>query len=177
MARKKKVEVVEEPVVIQHTKTEEEMKNEQRLIALYSLQMIDSQIDKIKIVRGELPLEVEDLEDEIAGLETRMNKSSEAIEDIKTEISNHEVNIKESATLVERYNKQLDEVKNNREYDALSKEIELQNLESKLSEKKIAEARAKMPAHLQERLEFFGVGIETFFAPEKYDTVLLAWSL
>ncbi len=114
------------------------------LESLYNLQLVDSKIDQIQIMKGELPIEVDDLEDEIAGLETRKNKLNESIDDIKIEISNHEANIKESTTLVERYNKQLDEVKNNREYDALSKEIELQNLETKLSEKKIAETKEKL---------------------------------
>ncbi|NOR86550.1 MAG: hypothetical protein GQ527_02960, partial [Bacteroidales bacterium] len=87
MARKKKQEEVEQPVVIQHTKTEEELKNEKKLTALYSLQLIDSQVDKIKIIRGELPLEVEDLEDEIAGLETRIEKFIQESQDLERLIS------------------------------------------------------------------------------------------
>lgn len=139
MARKKKVEVVEEPVLIQHTKTEEEMKNEQRLIALYSLQMIDSQIDKIKIVRGELPLEVEDLEDEIAGLETRVEKFAQETQDLEKLIAEKNGNILDSQVLMKKYEEQQMNVRNNREYDSLSKEMEFQNLEIQLAEKRIKE--------------------------------------
>jgi len=139
MARKKKQVVVEEPVVIQYTKTEEELKNEKRLSALYSLQLIDSQIDKIKIIRGELPLEVEDLEDEIAGLETRMVKFSQEIEDLEKMISDKKSVIVESQTLIKKYEEQQMKVRNNREYDSLTKETEFQNLEIQLAEKRIKE--------------------------------------
>ena len=139
MARKKKQVVVEEPVVIQYTKTEEELKNEKRLSALYSLQLIDSQIDKIKIIRGELPLEVEDLEDEIAGLETRMVKFSQEIEDLEKMISDKKSVIVESQVLIKKYEEQQMKVRNNREYDSLTKETEYQNLEIQLAEKRIKE--------------------------------------
>ena len=107
---------------------------------LYQLQLIDSKIDSIKVLKGELPIEVSDLEDEIAGLDTRIVKLNEKIGEIDHEISSHNANIKESKMLIERYEKQLDEVKNNREYEALTKEIEMQNLEIQLSEKKINDA-------------------------------------
>ena len=113
---------------------------EERLRVLYSLQEIDSKVDEIKILKGELPIEVSDLEDEIAGLETRVNKLEASIADIESEIANHNNNIHESIALIERYEKQLDNVKNNREYDALTKELELQKLEIQLSKKKISEA-------------------------------------
>jgi predicted nucleic acid-binding Zn-ribbon protein len=113
---------------------------EERLRVLYSLQEIDSKVDEIKILKGELPIEVSDLEDEIAGLETRVSKLEASISDIESEIANHNNNIHESITLIERYEKQLDNVKNNREYDALTKELELQKLEIQLSKKKISEA-------------------------------------
>jgi len=146
MARKKKQVVVEEPVVIQYTKTEEELKNEKRLSALYSLQLIDSQIDKIKIIRGELPLEVEDLEDEIAGLQTRMEKFSNETEDFEKMISDKKVAISESQALIKKYNEQQMKVRNNREYDSLSKETEFQNLEIQLAEKRIKEYTEAMAA-------------------------------
>lgn len=111
-----------------------------RLRQLFSLQLIDSEIDKIQVLKGELPIEVSDLEDEIGGLETRLAKLSEKVAEVDKEISNHNANIKESKMLIERYEKQLEEVKNNREYEALTKEIELQKLEIQLSEKKIGEA-------------------------------------
>lgn len=110
-----------------------------RLRQLYRLQFVDSQIDKIQVLKGELPIEVSDLEDEIGGLETRVLKLSEKVAEVDKEISNHNANIKESKLLIERYEKQLEEVKNNREFEALSKEIELQKLEILLSEKKIGE--------------------------------------
>lgn len=108
-----------------------------KLQKLYDLQIIDSKIDQIQILKGQLPIEVSDLEDEIAGLEKRIEKLKSTVEGIDAEILQHKTNIKTSETLIERYNKQLDEVKNNREFEALTKEIELQNLEIQLSEKKI----------------------------------------
>lgn len=139
MAKKKKQEEVEEPVVIQHIKTEEELKNEKRLTALYSLQLIDSQVDKIKIIRGELPLEVEDLEDEIAGLETRIDKFVQESEELTALIAEKKNVITDSQSLIKRYEEQQMNVRNNREYDSLSKEIEFQNLEIQLAEKRIKE--------------------------------------
>ncbi len=116
---------------------------EERLKALWELQTIDSKIDEIKILKGALPIEVSDLEDEIQGLETRVSKLNSQLEEIDFNIGKHRENIKTSETLIERYNKQLDEVKNNREYEALTKEIELQSLEIQLSEKRIREATAQ----------------------------------
>ena len=138
MARKKNVAKVEEPVV-QYTKTEEELKNEKRLTALYSLQLIDSKIDRIKIIRGELPLEVEDLEDEIAGLGTRTEKFTTEVEELEKMILDKKGVIVESQALIKRYDEQQKNVRNNREYDSLTKEIEFQNLEIQLSEKRIKE--------------------------------------
>lgn len=139
MARKKKLTAVEETPVIQHTKTEEEIKNEQRLTALYKLQLIDSQVDKIKIVRGELPLEVEDLEDEIAGLETRIEKFAQETVDLEKMINEKKGTITDSQALIKKYEEQQMNVRNNREYDSLTKEIEYQNLEIQLAEKRIGE--------------------------------------
>lgn len=117
---------------------------ENKLRQLFALQEIDSELDQIGILKGELPIEVSDLEDEIAGLETRQNKLQDAVGEVEHEIAKHQANITEAQTLEERYKKQLDEVKNNREFDALSKEIELQGLEVQLSEKKIREAQAQI---------------------------------
>ena len=111
-----------------------------KLRQLYLLQSIDSKIDEIEVLKGELPMEVNDLEDEIIGLETRIGKISDSVESIEKEISNHKGNIANAEALIEKYEKQLDNVKNNREYDALTKEIEMQKLEIQLSEKKIKEA-------------------------------------
>lgn len=118
----------------------------EKLKHLYELQLIDSEIDQIKILKGELPMEVNDLEDEIVGLETRISRLSKGLEDIEGEISRHQKNIQEAEALIERYTKQMDNVKNNREYDALTKELELQKLEIQLSEKKTRETKAQVPA-------------------------------
>ena len=117
---------------------------EQKLIALYTLQQIDSQIDKIKIIRGELPLEVQDLEDELAGLETRVANFRKDIDKLNHEITEWENAKKESDSLIKKYEEQRMNVRNNREYDSLTKEIEYQNLEIQLSDKKINEARFKI---------------------------------
>ncbi len=117
---------------------------EQKLIALYTLQQIDSQIDKIRIIRGELPLEVRDLEDEVVGLETRISKYKEEIENLNKFIEEKDNAIKESKALIKRYEEQLMNVRNNREYDALSKEVEFQNLEIELAEKRKREAKEKI---------------------------------
>lgn len=111
----------------------------EKLKQLYKLQTIDSKIDEIQILKGELPIEVSDLEDEIAGLEKRVKRLEETVAELDQEIANHNNNIKESETLIGRYEKQLDDVKNNREFEALTKEIELQKLEIQLSQKKIGD--------------------------------------
>jgi len=101
------------------------------------LQQIDSKVDEIQILKGELPIEVSDLEDEIAGLETRMRRMEEGIDDLEGGISKHSANIREAEGLIARYTAQMDNVKNNREYEALMKELEMQKLEIQLSEKAI----------------------------------------
>ena len=116
-----------------------EISIEKKLFALFTLQQIDSQIDKIRIIRGELPLEVEDLEDEIAGLETRTENYIEEIETLQKSITEKELSIKDCQTLIKRYEEQQMNVRNNREYDSLTKEIEFQNLEIQLAEKRIRE--------------------------------------
>lgn len=114
-----------------------------KLRALYTLQLVDSKMDEISVLRGELPMEVSDLEDEITGLKTRLKKLENSIADIDNEILHHNTNIKEAEALIVKYEKQLDNVKNNREFDALTKEVELQKLEIQLSQKKIREANAQ----------------------------------
>ncbi len=110
-----------------------------KLIGLYTLQKIDHKIDKIRFIRGELPLEVQDLEDEIAGLETRTEKIKQEIEELNQEIINHKNKIVDCGELIKKYEAQQMNVRNNREYDSLSKEIEFQSLEAQLCEKKIKE--------------------------------------
>lgn len=117
--------------------TTKEQTVEEKLIDLYKLQTIDCKIDDIGILKGALPMEVGDLEDEIAGLEKRIAKSEEAVEELEKEVARHNGNIKDSEALNVKYETQLEKVKNNREFDALTKEIELQKLEILLSQKKI----------------------------------------
>ncbi|MBJ11326.1 MAG: hypothetical protein CMP66_07735 [Flavobacteriales bacterium] len=124
---------------------------EDKLKALHQLQVIDSEIDKIRTVRGELPLEVQDLEDVVQGLETRINKINEDIAEREEFISGRKIAIDESKALVKKYTKQLDSIKNNREYDSLNKEIEFQNLEIELAEKKIRDAQAKIEFHQESK--------------------------
>ena len=117
---------------------------EEKLKTLYQLQTTLSAIDEKKALRGELPLEVQDLEDEIAGLNTRVEKIKGEIEDFQQAVAQKKAEINEAQASVERYKKQLDDVKNNREYDTLSKEIEFQTLEIELCNKKIREAATKI---------------------------------
>lgn len=112
---------------------------EQKLKALYHLQTLHTQVDKIRQIRGELPIEVADLENEIAGLETRIQKIKAELDELEDAIVTRKNNIKEAQAATKRYEAQLNEVKNNREYDALSKEIEVQGLEIQVCEKKIKE--------------------------------------
>lgn len=112
---------------------------EAKLRALYSIQLIDSRIDKIHAMRGELPLEVQDLEDDVAGLETRLSKLNDELKNMADDIAAKKQGIKDSEALIKKYKEQLNNVKNNREYDSLSKEIEFQELEIQLFNKKIKE--------------------------------------
>jgi len=116
-----------------------ELSIEEKLKALYEKQLVDSEIDKIRILRGELPLEVQDLEDEIAGLETRLNNLEEEIKNLETAVSSKKNEIVTAENLIKKYQEQQNNVRNNREYDSLSKEIEFQTLEIELCEKRIKE--------------------------------------
>ena len=118
---------------------ETEISIEEKLRALYGLQLVDSEIDKIKTLRGELPLEVQDLEDEVAGLETRMGNLKDEVVAIEQAIAKKTLEISDSLALIKKYEEQQNNVRNNREYDSLSKEIEFQTLEIELSNKKIKE--------------------------------------
>ena len=132
------------------TKAEKEYTVEEKLKTLYDLQTILSEIDRIKTLRGELHLEVQDLEDEIAGLETRIKNFHTEIEDLKAAVSAKKVEIQNAQTLIEKYTKQQDNVRNNREFDFLSKEIEYQTLEIQLCEKRINEFIAAQEAKSNE---------------------------
>jgi len=117
---------------------------EERLRALYDLQLIDSRIDEIRNVRGELPLEVRDLEDEVAGLNTRLEKLVSSLETIDAEIAAKKNLIEEAKALIKKYSEQQKNVRNNREYNSLTKEVEFQELEIQLAEKHIKEFKAQI---------------------------------
>lgn len=125
---------------------------EQKLRALYDLQLVDSRIDEIKNMRGELPLEVEDLEDEVAGLTIRLEKMENSIEEIDQNVKSKKLFISETEDRIKKYKSQQEKVRNNREYDALSKEVEYQELEIELAEKHIREFYAQTE-HKKEALE------------------------
>lgn len=110
---------------------------ESRLKSLYELQTILSEIDRIKTIRGELPLEVKDLEDQIAGLNTRIENFEHEIDDLTRSVAAEKEKITNCQGLISRYNEQMDNVRNNREFDLLHKEVEYQTLEIELAEKHI----------------------------------------
>ena len=128
-------------MVTNNTEKMQELTVEEKLQNLYELQRIDTEIDKIKTLRGELPLEVQDLEDEIAGLETRIENLKVELGELDKTSSTRKMDIKKAEEAIKKYSEQLDNVRNNREYDALSKEIEFQKLEIELQEKRIREAQ------------------------------------
>lgn len=142
------------------TATKKEVSVAEKLDALYELQKIDSEIDRIRTIRGELPLEVQDLEDEIEGLETRISKIQEEIKELDTEVIERKNATKDSETAIAKYKEQQNNVRNNREYESLSKEIEFQELEIKLHDKKSKEAKLKVASkkelleEAKERYEF-----------------------
>lgn len=121
-----------------------EMTNEEKLRALYELQITSTKIDELRILQGELPIEVRDMGDEVEGLKTRLKNIEAEIKDLETKITGHRVQISNATQAVNRYKEQQDNVRNNREYDALSKEIEFQNLEIDLSQKRIKECTQQL---------------------------------
>ena len=151
---KAEVEVIEEiaapkeevPAVKEEEKPAQdpvEVSVEQKLVALYTLQQVDSKIDEIRAYRGNLPLEIQDIEDEIAGLETRITNFKDESKKHQKDISDYKIKIKETEALIKKYEDQQNNVRNNREYDSLTKEIEYQQLDNQLSEKRIKEITAK----------------------------------
>ena len=157
-----------------------ELTVEQKLKALYQLQATLSEIDRIKTLRGELPLEVQDLEDEIEGLRTRAGKFAEDIEAAHQDIADKQQRIADAEKLSERYKEQINNVRNNREFDMLTKELEFQTLEIKLQEKRIGEAEKfiaerqasmeasqKMASERQEDLEAKKAELDTIISETK----------
>lgn len=121
--------------------TKKEVSVAEKLDALFELQKIDSEIDRIRTVRGELPLEVQDLEDELIGLETRLKKLQDDIKEVEQEAADRKNAMKDAEAAIAKYKEQQSNVRNNREFESLDKEIEFQNLEIKLHEKRIKEAK------------------------------------
>ncbi|WP_417939719.1 zinc ribbon domain-containing protein [Flavobacterium sp. RS13.1] len=136
-----------------------ELSVEDKLRAIYDLQLIDSRIDEIRNVRGELPLEVEDLEDEVAGLSTRSEKLKGELEVVEEQIKAKKNAIEEHKEVIKKYTKQQESVRNNREFNSLTKEVEFQELEIQLAEKQIKEMKASIEhkkeviSNLKEKLE------------------------
>lgn len=129
----------------------EDIAVEEKLQALFTLQSYLSEIDKIRTLRGELPLEVSDLDDEIAGLGTRINKFELEIKEIAEKTKEEKRKIEESKTRIEKYTTQIDNVRNSKEYDHLSKEIEFENLEVELGEKHIKD-NAQIEKTIKEKI-------------------------
>ena len=127
-------------------KNPQELPVEDKLKNLYQLQTMLSEIDKIKTLRGELPLEVQDLEDEIEGLTTRIEKIQNDVTNLQSDVSRRRINTQENNANIERYTEQLNNVRNNREYENLTKEIEYLQLDNQLNEKKISEANETIKA-------------------------------
>lgn len=117
---------------------------EEKLRALYDLQLIDARVDQIRNVRGELPLEVEDLEDEVAGLNKRIEKLENDLSLVEDQIKTKKIQIEDSKVAIKKYSEQQKNVRNNREFNALSKEVEFQELEIQLADKNIKEYRAQI---------------------------------
>jgi predicted nucleic acid-binding Zn-ribbon protein len=142
------------------TATKKEISVAEKLDALYQLQLIDSEIDRIRTIRGELPLEVQDLEDELAGISNRIAKTVEEIKELETEITDRKNAVKDSELAIAKYKEQQEKVRNNREYESLAKEIEYQELEIKLHDKKSKEVKFKITSkketleEAKNRLEF-----------------------
>ncbi|KFF05131.1 zinc ribbon domain-containing protein [Flavobacterium reichenbachii] len=136
-----------------------ELSVEDKLRAIYDLQLIDSRIDEIRNVRGELPLEVEDLEDEVAGLSTRSEKLKGELEVVEEQIKAKKIAIEEHKEVIKKYTKQQESVRNNREFNSLTKEVEFQELEIQLAEKQIKEMKASIEhkkeviSNLKEKLD------------------------
>lgn len=132
-------------------KEEKELTIEQRLRVLYELQKVHSKIDELRTLAGELPQEVKDMSDEVEGLKTRLKNIEDEIKDLETKISDRRVQIENANASIARYKEQQDNVRNNREYDNLSKEIEYQTLDIELCQRRIKEHTADLEQHQQDK--------------------------
>jgi predicted nucleic acid-binding Zn-ribbon protein len=147
--KKAETEVQEAPVIL---RPDADLAVEKRLVALHTLQIVDSEIDKIQIIRGELPQAVQDLEDEIAGLNTRVENFTAEIKETEAANKARLAEIEEHNEQIKKYQKQQDNVRNNREFESLNKEIEFQNLEIQLCERKNKEGKAHI-SELKQHIE------------------------
>ena len=154
--KKAETEAQEAPVVL---RPDADVAVEKRLVALYTLQSVDSEIDKIRIIRGELPQAVQDLEDEIAGLHTRIENFNNEIKETEAANKARLTEIDEHNEQIKKYQKQQDNVRNNREFESLNKEIEFQNLEIQLCERKNKEGKAHI-SELKQHIEAAKVLLE-----------------
>lgn len=154
--KKAETEAQEAPVVL---RSDADVAVEKRLVALYTLQTVDSEIDKIRIIRGELPQAVQDLEDEIAGLHTRIENFNNEIKETEAANKARLTEIDEHNEQIKKYQKQQDNVRNNREFESLNKEIEFQNLEIQLCERKNKEGKAHV-SELKQHIEAAKVLLE-----------------
>jgi predicted nucleic acid-binding Zn-ribbon protein len=149
------------------TATKKEMTIESKMDALLQLQLIDSEIDRIRTIRGELPLEVQDLEDELEGLGTRISNMQEEVKTIETEVADRKNAVKDAEFAISKYKEQQEKVRNNREFESLAKEIEFQELEIKLHDKKSKEAKIRISSKKEvldealDRMEFRKVDLKT----------------
>lgn len=144
----------QEQVIVEsaHQTLDVDIAIERRLVALYTLQLVDSEIDKIQIIRGELPQAIQDLEDEIAGLQTRIDNFNTSIDEQKQNIANRNQEVEDHKAMIAKYQKQQDNVRNNREYEAINKEIEFQELEIELCARKNRDANNKIK-ELEQHIE------------------------
>lgn len=138
----------------QIVETPEDLSTAQKLLSLYNLQQIMSQIDRIRVIRGELPDEIRDLEDAHEGMQTRINKYNEDIENLNNKITEENTKMKDAVEAIKRYEEQQNNVRNNREYDSLAKEIEYQKLEIQVAEKHKVKHQAEIAAKSEEIIGF-----------------------
>ncbi len=135
------------------TTTAKDFSIEEKLTAVLTLQKIDSKIDEIQTLKGELPIEVKDLEDEVAGLQTRIDNINNEIDNVNNYIDSRKNAKKEAEALIVKYEKQQDNVKNSREFEAITKEIELQELEMKLCDKHVRDAETRLQENLNLKIQ------------------------
>lgn len=154
VAKKNQPEIIETHQDDQLTETPEDLSIAQKLLSLYNLQQIMSQIDRIRVIRGELPDEIRDLEDAHEGMQTRINKYNDDIENLNNKITEENTKMQDAVVAIKRYEEQQNNVRNNREYESLAKEIEYQKLEIQVAEKHKTKHQAEIAAKSEEIVGF-----------------------